>query len=304
MAVSPEMLKGYLPILAAFVVILLFAYWPTLVWMEDAWRNTPDYSHGYLVPFLVGLLCWHRRDTFPGIRRSADWTGVWLIALAIVMRMVSRLIYADFLDAWSLLPMIAGVVWLLFGRSAMMWSLPAIGFLFFMIPMPYQAETLLSWNLQGIATQVSTTFLRVLGQPAVYEGHIIWVNDERILVEQACSGLRIFIGVAALAYFWAAMIKRSWVDRLLLLAMIVPLAVLVNAARITTVALLYQVFDAGHSRQTIHDVSGYVMIPVAFIGLWLFKVYWEHLYRPVEEMSAKDLLHRGEKKQSTSSAIG
>ncbi len=263
--------------------------------MEDAWRHTPDYSHGYLVPFLVGLLCWHRRDTFPGIQLRADWTGVCLIALAIAMRVASRFIYADFLDAWSLLPLIAGVVWLFFGQRAMKWSLPAIGFLFFMIPMPFQAETLLSWNLQGIATQVSTSMLRILGQPAVYEGHVIWVNDEKILVEQACSGLRIFIGVAALAYFWAAMIKRSWVDRLLLLATIIPLAVLVNATRITSVALFYQIYNDERSRNTIHDLSGYVMIPVAFFLLWLLKVYWEQLYRPVEQLSARDLLSGGKK---------
>lgn len=288
--ISRGMLSAYLPALFGFVVILTFAYWPTLVWMEDAWRYTPDYSHGYLVPFLVGLLCWHRRDSFPGIQLRADWTGVWFIGLAIAMRVASRFIYADFLDAWSLLPLIAGVIWLFLGRRAMLWSLPAIGFLFFMIPMPYQAETMLSWNLQGIATRLSTTMLRVLGQPAVYEGHVIWVNDERVLVEQACSGLRIFIGVAALAYFWAVMFKRSWVDRLVLLATIIPVALIVNATRITTVALFYQVFDDEVSRRTIHDFSGYLMIPVAFLLLWLLKVYWEHLYRPVEQMSAKDLL--------------
>ena len=99
-----------------------------------------------------------------------------------------------------------------------------------MIPMPYQAESLLSWKLQGIATNLSTAFLRVVGFAAVSEGHVIWLGDEKLMVEQACSGMRIFIGVAALAYFWAAMIRRSWIDRVVLLVAAIPLAVFVNAA--------------------------------------------------------------------------
>jgi hypothetical protein len=32
------------------------------------------------------------------------------------------------------------------------------------------------------------------------------------------------------------------------------------------------------------------MIPLAFGLLWLIKAYWERLYRPVEELTAKDFL--------------
>ncbi len=285
-------LTKLLPFGLGFLAVLLYAYWPTLVWIEDAWRNEPDYSHGYLVPFLTILLCWHRSDTFPGVRQQPSWAGLGLIGFAIFMRVVSRLVYADFMDGWSMLPMLAGVVWFFMGPQAMKWSLPAIAFLFLMIPMPYQAESMLSWKLQGIATDVSTVFLRILGQPAVAEGHVIWINEQRLLVEQACSGLRIFIGVAALAFFWAAMVKRSWIDRLVLMALVLPLAIFVNATRITVVGLLYQAFQDEKAQDKIHDISGYLMIPLAFGLLWLVKSYWEHLYRPVEQMTAKDFVRQ------------
>lgn len=283
--------KGFLPAAILFGLVVLYAYWPTLVWIEDAWRNEPDYSHGYLVPLLAGLLCWHRKDLFPGVATKLSPNGLWLIGLAIVMRFVSRLVYADFLDAWSLLPLIAGAIWFLLGFAALRWCLPAVLFLFLMIPMPYQAESLLSWKLQGTATQLSTAMLRVLGQPAVSEGHVIWLGEEKLLVEQACSGMRIFIGVAALAFFWAAMVKRTWIDRLVILALVVPLAVFVNAVRITVVGLLYKVFSDEISQSRIHDISGYLMIPFAFGLLWLAKTYWEHLYRPLEQLTAKDFVN-------------
>lgn len=280
--------------LARFVpiaLVLIYTFWPTFVWAESTWRNEPDYSHGYLVPLLAALLLANRSETFPGVRERASYWGLSLILVAILMRFAGRLLYMDFLDGYAVLPLVAGIVWVMLGPAAMRWSLPAIGFLFFMIPLPYQAETLLSWKLQGIATGLSTTMLRVLGQPAVSESHVIWIADQRLMVEQACSGLRIFIGVAALACFWAASIQRSWWDRIVLLVSVVPLAIFVNALRIVAVGLLYQWFGSESTRVLIHDWTGYFMIPAAFGLLWLLKCYWQAVYRPVEQVSAKDFVH-------------
>lgn len=276
----------FVPIL----VVMIYAFWPTLVWAESTWRNEPDYSHGYLVPILAALLLANRSESFPGVRANPSYWGLSLVFVAVLMRFAGRLMYMDFFDGYAILPLTAGIVWVMLGPAAMRWSLPAIGFLFFMIPLPYQAETLLSWKLQGIATGLSTTVLRVLGQPAVSEGHVIWIADERLLVEQACSGLRIFIGVAALACFWAASVQRSWWDRIVLLASVVPLALFVNAMRIVAVGVLYQWFGSDSTRAMIHDWTGYFMIPVAFGLLWLLKCYWQSLYRPVEQVTARDFV--------------
>lgn len=32
------------------------------------------------------------------------------------------------------------------------------------------------------------------------------------------------------------------------------------------------------------------MIPLAFLLLWSVKAYWEHLYRPISRLTAKDFL--------------
>ncbi|XZE54260.1 exosortase/archaeosortase family protein [Planctomycetaceae bacterium SH139] len=285
-----QWLRKILPGAALLAVAILYAYWPTLQWAEEAWRNEPDYSHGYLVIPLAGLLLWNRRDSMPGFRCQASLLGLGLILLAIATRGLSRLMFADFLDGWSLLLLVGGVIWFLFGRRIFWWSLPAVLFLVFMIPLPFQAESMLSWKLQGVATHLSTTMLRIFGQPAVSEAHVVWINDQQLMIEEACSGMRIFIGVAALAFFWAAMVTRSWIDRIILLAAIVPLAVFVNAARITFVGIAYQFADGAAARQMLHDFSGYLMIPIAFSLLWLLKSLWQNLYRPLVRLTAKDFI--------------
>ena len=258
--------------------------------MVGVWKSEPDYSHGYLVLPLAALILYLRADSFPGIRSRVSYGGLSLVFVAIVMRLGSRLVYADFLDGWAIVPMVAGACWFLLGRKAALWASPAIVFLFFMVPLPYQAESLLSWKLQGVATALSTVMLRVLGQPAVAEGHVIWLNGEQLFVEQACSGLRIFVGVIAFAYFWAAISDRSWMDRIVLLSAAIPMALIANSIRITSIGLLYSMFDNEMPRSLAHDFTGLAMIPLAFAMLWLVKVYWEHLYRPLTYATGRERL--------------
>lgn len=254
--------------------------------MEQQWRNEPDYSHGYLVVPLAALIAYSRLDLFPGIRPRISWAGISLLLLAIAMRVVGRLGYMDFMDGWSLLPWVAGVTWMLLGPKALRWALPAIAFLILLVPLPYRAESLLSWKLQGVATEASTAVLRILGQPAVSEGHTIWLGQSQLMVEEACSGLRIFVGIGALAFFWASMVRRAWLDRFVILAAALPLAIVANVFRVTTMALFSKSFE-GAALERIHDWMGFVMIAVAAFMLWAVKTYWENLYRPVEILTAR-----------------
>ena len=86
------------------------------------------------------------------------------------------------------------------------------------------------------------------------------------------------------------MVTRIWLDRLILICSVIPTALFVNAVRITAVGLMYQNVESEGLRHTIHDMTGYLMIPFAFGLLWLIKVYWEQLYRPADSMSAKDFM--------------
>lgn len=278
--------------IAMLAATIIYALWPTLAWAEMAWRLEPDYSHGYLILPLACILLWLRRETFPGLRERCEPVGLLLVLVSIAMRIAGRFLYMDFLDGYSLVPLIAGLVWFLCGFPALKWSAPAIVFLLLLVPLPYRFETGLSWELQGVATGLSTGFLRVLGLPAISEGHTIWLGENRLMVAEACSGMRIFVGMLALATFWAATVKRCWLDRFILLGAAIPLALLVNAMRITATGVLYEWFSSANARQVIHDWSGFLMIPLAAGLLWCLKAYWENLYRPVVVETAGESLRR------------
>ncbi|WP_231690910.1 exosortase/archaeosortase family protein [Aureliella helgolandensis] len=269
-------------IVAALLTILtLWAYWPTFVWMEDQWRNEPDYSHGYLVIPLALAMLYLRRDSMP--HRSLikiGWGGLLLLLVAIGLRVLGRLAYMDFLDGWTLVPWVAGLVWLFAGRRLCWWALPAIVFLALLTPMPFRAESLLSFKLQGLATVLSTGVLQTMGFTAVPEGNTIWLGEQQLMVEEACSGLRIFMGMAALGYFFAVLSDRSWIDRVVILVSCLPIAIFVNVLRVTGTGLAYQWFPPALAHH-IHDFLGIAMIVAGATCLFGVKQYWEHLYRPV-----------------------
>jgi exosortase len=269
-----------LALLAAFG---LWSYWPTLAELVRTWRDVPDYSHGFLVAPLALYFLWARRDTCPAPSSNGLWMGLALMTASVGLRFFAARYFMEFLDAWSILPWAAAIVVTLFGTRTLWWSLPSIAFLFFMIPLPFTLEGQLSAPLQKVATKISCFMLQMLGQPTFSEGNIIVVGETRLEVAQACSGLRLFFGVAALAFAYAVLVRRTWWERLIILASTIPVALVANAARIVATGLLLQVVSGQEAQHQAHDWAGWAMIPLAAALFWLVLWYLDRLL-PEEEV--------------------
>jgi exosortase len=275
-------------IFAAVVVasVFIWAYWTTFGTLVHEWIAIADYSHGFfVVPVALGFL-WVKRDRFPGVSNDVSWLGFLPIALGMAVRVVGAHYYWDSLDGWSILLWIAGVVWLFAGLRVLWWSLPSIVFLWFMVPLPFRIERCLSLPLQGIATQLSCWALQAMGQPALAESHVILLGSTRLEVEQACSGLRIFMGIVALAYAYVVMVRRSWWEKLFLLVSVVPIALISNAVRIVVTGLLYQYLSSEMAKHFSHDIAGWAMIVMA---AGMFSAVLWYLNRLVREVEIVDV---------------
>jgi exosortase len=200
--------------------------------------------------------------------------------------------YLPALEGWSLPAMVAGAVWSLGGKAVLRWSLPAIAFLAFMLPLPYRVERSLSLPLQHVATRASCWLLECLGEPAISEGNVIVMHDARLLVAEACSGMRIFVSVFALAYAYAVLLDRRWWCKLLTLASVPPIAIAVNALRITVTGLLSAHLTTESAHQFAHDFSGWAMLPVAAGMLAAVPWYLGRLIIEVETASPPELLSK------------
>lgn len=281
-------------LVAALIVVPLsvWAYLPTIAALAGTWDREPDYSHGYLVAPLAIFFLWARRDRYPAQRdRSCAW-GWLLIALGLTMRWLGARYYLEALDGWSIAVWLGGVVGVLAGWRVFVWALPSLAFLLLAVPLPFRAERALSLPLQSVAAQVSTWFLQMLGEPALAMGNTIVIGDHPFEVERACSGLRIFMGIAALAYACIMLVRSSWWEKSLLMAAVVPIALISNAARIVATAYICQHVSVEASKKFTHDAAGLAMIVLALVLFGLLLWYLKWLVRDYQVVGVGDLIRR------------
>jgi exosortase len=159
-----------------------------------------------------------------------------------------------------------------------------------MVPLPFKAEQFLSLELQRVATRISCWMLQFLGLPALAQGNVIHIGDVPLTVAEACSGLRIFVSIVALAFAYSVLVRRPWWIKALLFASVVPIALIANAVRVTLIGVLYTVIESEEGRQRSHDVAGLLVIPLAAALMGLFLWYLGKLIVEVRVVSQKELL--------------
>ncbi|QGJ71824.1 Eight transmembrane protein EpsH [Planctomycetales bacterium 10988] len=279
-------ISAFLGLLGLFA----WAYWPTFLDLVHTWETEEDYAHGYLVAPLTCLFLWMRRDRFPGWGNPQILAAVSLVTVALILRLGGSLFYMESLEGWSIPIWIAGAVLLLGGGSFWSWCLPAIGFLFFMVPLPFRAEQMLSFPLQRFAARLSAWALQCMGQPALAEGNTLWLGDQQLEVEQACSGLRILMGIFAIAYAYLILTRRNWWERGLLILTILPITLIANSTRIVVTGLLFQSITDEATKDWAHDMVGWAVLPLAAAMFALVLSYLSMLMREEEVVSVGELV--------------
>jgi exosortase len=256
----------------------VWAFWTTLLDLAQTWNNNPQYSHGFLVPAFAVILLWLRRDKLDWSALCPSYWGLLLLLAALGVRLAGTFGYYIWLDPISIVPCVAALVLLFGGRAAWRWAWPAVLFLCFMIPLPYRVANALSGPLQWLATVTSTFFMQVFGLPALAEGNVILLNEHQIGIVEACSGLRMLVVFFALATAVVLVIQRHWIDKALILASAIPIALISNIIRVTITGVMYEFGQSEMANAFFHDVAGWIMMPLALGMLWVELKVLSHLF--------------------------
>lgn len=205
---------------------------------------------------------------FKQVTSVERWIGLVVLLAAYGLRMFATTIYMDPLDRYSFLLALLGALIIVGGWYLLKWAGPAVGFLFFMYPLPSFFEHHVLIYLQKLAAMASTVVLTILNQPVVREGNKIVVDNVPLEVAEACSGLRMVTIFGGFAVAVALLIRRPWWDKAVILLSALPIALIVNVVRIVTTALLFRMFPEGETiHQLIHDYAGLAMMPLAMVLL-------------------------------------
>jgi exosortase len=271
-------------IFGVFMALLGAAYFNMLQYASTYW-NKGLYSHGWIVPLIAGYLFSLRRKPLVDASNQDRWIGVGLLVACLALRVwAANFDYnnperASFLGALLACCLIVG------GRSMLIWAGPALAFLAFMFPLPNMLENTMLIKLQNVATIISTWTLQLLGIGAARSGNVISIdNINDLTVAEACSGLRMLTIFCAMAVALVMIIDRPWWDKLFILVMAVPIAIISNVIRIVTTGLLLLAFgeDTPWLNTLIHDWAGFAMMPIGLGLLWILLTILSHLTIPVD----------------------
>lgn len=278
--------RGVIVTTTVLVALLLYSYLPALSMASVAWANA-QYAHGWIVPLfsVATLFWWRRRATLP-VAMSARLLGLAVLVGSFAIRLAAARFRIVTIDMYTFVPAVAAVFLMVGGWSVIRWAWAPLLFLIFMFPLPDEATRYLLGPLQTIATSMSTFALQTLGLEAYREGNQINIGEMKLGVVDACSGLRMLTIFCALAVGLVMVGKRSWWENGVILASAIPIALIVNAVRITITGVLFQVADSEFAERVFHDWAGLVMMPMAIGMLFAEQFILSQLFLPETDARA------------------
>ena len=267
-----------IPAITLPLLVTIWAYWPTITDLFKEWQRNDDYSAGQLVPLTALFLVWHERKRLRECSLSPCWWySIPLLVLAQTANIFGLLFMYESAERYSLVLTIAAITLMVAGRKVFRRVFWILLFLFLMVPLPGRIHNLISGPLQKIATTGSVFLLEAFGTSISQQGNVVTLNAQTTMaVEEACSGLRMLTAFIIVSAFIAYMIKRSRIQKTILLLSSIPVAVICNILRLCITAILFMLVSTEAAEKFFHDFAGIVMMPAAvllmFGELWIMKM--------------------------------
>ena len=233
------------------------------------WMDDPNYSHGLLVPFISGYFVWQQREKLENLKVKSANSGIFLILFALLVLFAGVAAQEYFSKRSSFVFLLAGITLFLFGwRWFKSLALP-IGFLFFMIPLPYIVYDAMAFPLKLFVAKFSVISLKLMGVVVWREGNIIMFPLTVLEVADACSGLRSLMSLLALGVALAVFSQEKMSRRILLVMLTVPIAILTNMIRVIGTGFLAQYYGAAAAEGFFHEFAGMGVFVLAMVLLFV-----------------------------------
>jgi exosortase B len=254
----------WLAVLAALALLYVPTYWSLA---HGLWRDD-EYAHGPIILALFAWLAWRERGAFDARgARPAPVAGGALLALGLAVYAIGRSQSLALFEVGSHLPVIAGVVLLAGGWSALRRFAFPLAFLFFLVPLPGFMLAAATAPLKTLVSACVAGLLSGAGYPVAREGVVLVVGNHPLLIADACSGLNSISALFALALLAAHLSGGVLRLRsLLLLLAVVPVAIAANVLRVLALSLAVFHFGPGAAEGFVHGFTGMVVFTFA-LGL-------------------------------------
>lgn len=239
-------------------------------WLLSAWNEENDFEHGPLFPLIIGGLIWYRwKDIRASMGEGSAW-GLAVVAVGALMYLVGYRTLQPRVAIASLPVLLWGSSLFLWGWQAARWLFLPVFFFWLAIPVPaFQQATNF---MQILATKMAHLDSGLFGVETIVEGNEISSVDgkwEPLEIAKGCSGIRSLMALLMISGAWACLAKMALWKRGILFLSAIPLAILGNALRVTSVFVIAEYGDSDWARNTWHDWSGLVLFyPISLACLF------------------------------------
>lgn len=256
-----------------------------------SWTKPDDWAHAFFIPLISGYMIYQKRAELAALTPRVFWPGICPFLLGIMAYFLFSLgaLGNHMLQGFSIILTLFGLVLLLLGPAFMRRLFLPIAFLGFGVTVSERIMIELTFPLQLMASFGAWIVLNgigTLGGFMVERGGntlTIMLNDGTVIpplnVAEACSGMRMVVAFFALGGTVAILGTRQWWQRVALMLLVAPVAILINIARVSILGLLSLWSSDLASGQSHTLVGTLLLLP----GLGLFMLVVWSLKRLVRE---------------------
>ena len=281
--------------LALLVAGSVPVFWIGLASLVEAW-GTPEYSHGPLIPVIsLYLFLRELRHRPPDAAPVTDrGPGVAVIALALLVALLGNVSRVPDIVTYALILWVGGVVLTVFGwKRGITHQLPVLH-LVFMLPLPQFLYWQMTTFLQAVSSELGVWFVRQAGVSVFLDGNVIDLGVYKLLVAEACSGLRYLFPILSFSYLFAILYRGPLWHKAVLLLAAAPLTVFMNSFRIGVIGVLVNAYGIEQAEGFLHFFEGWVIFGACIAILFAMAVALQRLTpNPLPLSEAIDLDTKG-----------
>jgi exosortase len=264
--------RNYLMLWGFVALGFAVCYFSTFRWLIYKYEGFDSYySHGYLIPFVSIYLIYLKRKEISQVDVSSTPAGLCLIVFALAVHVFGVLGNIHFISGFSMVLYIIGCSLYLKGQQITRMILLPLFFLVFMCPIPEAYINIIAIPFKSLATSIALQFLDILNIPYTREGFLIHLPSSSFLVGTPCNGMRSLIAFTALGVLMLYLFRTSLWKKVIFLAVIPPLALLLNGIRIFLLLWIANRYgqEAASPESYLHDGSGMLVFIIGFIAMVL-----------------------------------
>lgn len=252
------------------LVCIAVTYRNVVPGMVSDWDNDPNYSHGFLVPLISAYFVWQSWAQIRNIKVRPSLFGLLVVVGSLTLLILGYVGTEYYTMRSSLVFLLAGVILFWCGWAVLRALALPVGFLLFMVPLPYIVYDAVAFPLKLMVAKFSVFSLKMLGIVVWRDGNIIRFPQTVLEVADACSGLRSLMSLLALAVAYAFISQTSNLQRTVLVLSAIPIAIFTNMVRVIVTGILAQYYGAAAAEGFFHEFAGFVVFTVAMVLLFVF----------------------------------